>query len=203
MSAPLIDQADAPHGTAQPAPSRSIVCCAVPGAGEDVVARALRDAGVGEARTWFDVDATARDLVTRWQVGHIDEYVAALHRHHTTDAGVFAVILHWHQLRRLHRQVAELTQPTPERLLAVVERLAPCPTFVWVRRTDRAAHVAALAASPYGAGAAGTPEHLFDAVEAVWAQWFAAAGVTPVEVRSDAPAEVDALAGRLGLGDAG
>lgn len=201
MSAPLIDQAAAPHETAGSAPSRSIVCCAAPGAGEDLVARALRDAGAGEVRAWFDVDTVARHLLAEWRVEHIEEYAAALHQHHTTGAGLFGMVLHWHELRRLHRQVAGLTQPTPERLLAVVERLAPRPTFVWVRRTDRAAHIAALAASPYGAAAAGTPAQLLDAVEAVWVQWFAAAGITPVEVHSDVPAELDALAARVGPDD--
>lgn len=199
MTTPLIDGSTGPPEAAGPAPERSIVCCAVPGAGEGAVARALHAVGAGEARAWFDIDAVARDLAARWQVDQVDEYVAALHRHRTSPDGVFAMILHWHQLRRLHRQVAELTQPTPERLLAVVERIAPEPTFVWVRRAERAAHVAALAASPYGAGAVGTPEHLLDAGEAVWAQWFADAGITPVEVHADIPAEVDALPARLGL----
>ncbi len=178
-------------------PVRSIVLCAVPGAGEDAVADLLRSNGAGIPRAYFDTEAVARPLLARWEIANLDEYITALHRHCTTANGVFGLVLHWHELRRLHRQVAGPRQSTPGRLLEIVQAIAPEPTFVRLQRTDRAPHVRALHGwlqrprSPQRpGGGVSTPSPaeadrigaLLDATDAAWAQWFEAIGVRPIEV---------------------
>lgn len=113
----------------------SLVICATPGAGEDAVAAAFTDNGVATPRAWFDIDRVAPALLDRCQVTDLDDYVAALHAHEVTPDGVFVVVLHWHELRRLHRQVAGLRQPTAQRLLDIVEVVAPSPAFLHVQRS--------------------------------------------------------------------
>lgn len=168
-------------------PVRSVVLCAVPAAGEDVIARALEACGAGTPRPWFDVRRVAPALLAQWKITDLDDYLAALHHHRVTDAGVFGAVLHWHDLRRIHRQVAGLRQPTPQRMLDIVEILAPDPVFVRVQRADRTAHVDALRALEQ-------PDEATDgmtdverrrmharvaATETVWTQWFDAIGINP------------------------
>lgn len=194
MSAPPIDDVADAAAEQLFVPARSIVLCAVPESGEHEVAAMLERRGAGRMGTWFDVEQVAPPLLSQWGVEHLDEYIAALHRHCATSGGVFGLVLHWAELRRLHRQVAGLRQPTAERMLDIVRTIAPEPTFVWLRRTDRAGHVLALRAAHRRRDTAaiddepseqdrGRLDTLIDAAEAVWVQWFAAAGVTPIEAR--------------------
>lgn len=169
---------------------RSIVLCTVPGAGAEAIAEALEARGMGAPQPWYDVRRVAPDLLARWDVADLDEYVTALHEHHATADGIFGLVLHWHELRRLYRQVAGLRQPTAQRMLEVVEVIAPQPVFVRLRRGDRAAHVDALQAweqpgapaSDLSASARRTLSTRIDATETVWTQWFDAIGVKPGDV---------------------
>lgn len=187
---------------------RSLVVCATPGAGEHAVAAAFAADGVVTPRAWFDIDRVAPALLDRWRVTDLDDYIAALHAHEVTPDGVFGVVLHWHELRRVHRQVAGLRQPTAQRLLDIVEVIAPAPTFLHVQRADRAAHVAALAAletdrhdQPVDVRQR-TLDARIAATETVWAQWFDAIGVQPVrataELLTTDPAARAAVVARLG-----
>ena len=169
---------------------RSVVLCATPGAGEDVVARAFEACGLGTPRPWLDVRRVAPALLAQWELTALDDYFAALQGRRTTTDGIFGLVLHWHDLRRVHRQVAGLRQPTAQRMLDIVEVLAPQPVFVRVRRADRSAHVDALQALEQDDDAA--PDRSvselarlrarIDATEIVWTQWFDAIGVKPREV---------------------
>ena len=165
---------------------RSVVLCATPGAGEDVVARAFEACGLGTPRPWLDVRRVAPALLARWELTELDEYLAALQGQRTTAGGIFGLVLHWHDLRRVHRQVAGLRQPTAQRMLDIVEILAPQPVFVRVRRADRSAHVDALqaleqddAAPDRSASELARLRARIDATEIVWTQWFDAIGVKP------------------------
>lgn len=206
--------APADHPEPDDGPLRSIVLCAVPGAGEEVVADLLRRAGGGTPRAYFDTETVAPRLLAEWEVTHLDEYVAALHRHCTTPEGVFGLVLHWHELRHLHRRVAGARQSTPGRLLEIVLAIAPEPVFVRVQRTDRARHVRALdarlhaarsapSAAPLSAAEERRVGALLDATDAVWTQWFEAIEVQPIEVVyeqvSDDPRAQRELATHLGL----
>lgn len=178
----------APDGDTTPAgPTiHSVVLCATPGAGDHVVARAFEACGLGMPRPWLDVRTVAPALLAEWELEDLDDYLAALHDRRTTD-GIFGLVLHWHDLRRLHRQAAGLRQPTAQRMLDIVEAIAPHPVFVRVRRADRAAHVDALQASEQDDDTA--PDRSasvltrlrarIDATEIVWTQWFDAIGVKP------------------------
>jgi LPS sulfotransferase NodH len=167
----------------------SVVLCATPGAGEDVVARAFEACGLGTPQPWLDVRRVAPPLLAEWQLEDLDDYLAALHDRRTTD-GIFGMVLHWHDLRRLHRQAAGLRQPTAQRMLDIVETIAPQPVFVRVRRADRVAHVDALRALEQDdetarGRSASVPTRLrarIDATEIVWTQWFDAIGVKPREL---------------------
>lgn len=178
-------------GPEQPAaPIRSLVLCATPGAREDVVAREFETYGAGTPRPWFDVRQVAPDLLARWDISDLGDYVAALHERRTTDSGIFGLVLHWHDLRRIHRQVAGLRQPTAQRMLDIVEVLAPRPVFVRLRRADRGAHVDALralehpddAAPDLSAADRSRLSARIDATETVWTQWFDALSVKPPEL---------------------
>lgn len=169
---------------------RSVVLCATPGAGEDVVAHAFEACGLGTPRPWLDVRRVAPALLTQWELTALDDYLAALQGRRTTADGIFGLVLHWHDLRRVHRQVAGLRQPTAQRMLDIVEVLAPQPVFVRVRRADRSAHVDALqaleqdddAAPDRSASELARLRARIDATEIVWTQWFDAIGVKPREV---------------------
>jgi LPS sulfotransferase NodH len=173
-----------------PASVRSLVLCATPGAGEDVVGQAFEACGAGTPRPWFDVRRVAPGLLARWELTDLDDYVAALHERRTTDTGIFGLVLHWHDLRRIQRQVAGLRQPTAQRMLDIVEVLAPQPVFVRLLRADSAAHVEALRAleqpdhaAPHLSGAERSRLRArIDATETVWTQWFDALGVKPAEL---------------------
>jgi LPS sulfotransferase NodH len=200
-------------------PTRSIVLCAVPGAGGTAVAEMLGRRGAGDVRAYFDLDTVARPLLARWEIDQLDEYIAMLHRCCTTPQGVFGVLLGWHDVRQLLRRVVGPRQSTPKRVLEIIEVVAPEPTFVRLTRTDRASHVIALrdwqqrSRRPAGdAALAAAPDDpsrldaLIEATEAVWTQWFEATAIEPVEVtyeqlinRPDAQRD---LAIRLGLGAA-
>lgn len=196
-------------------PSRSIVLCAVPGAGETQVGELLGRCGAGDVQPYFDLDRVAPALLAEWEIDHLDEYIAALHRHRSTTDGVFGLLLRWHDIRRLLARVVGPRQSTPRRVLDVIEVIAPEPTFVRLRRTERAQHVLAL--RTWQQRSTRTPEEqrppphtdpelltsLIDATEAVWTQWFDAVGVAPVEVVYEEligdPTAADTLAARLGL----
>lgn len=201
-------------------PSRSIVLCAVPGAGENRCSELLQRGGALDVRRWLDFETVAPPLLTQFGVDQVDEYITALHRHHTSPDGVFGLLLGWHDIRRLLRRVVGPRQSTPQRVLDIIEVVAPEPTFVRVRREDRAGHVLALHAwqqRPRGASgdapSAQTPgdprrlEALIEATDAVWAQWFTAIGCEPVEVTYedlvDSPDAQRDLVTRLGLVPAG
>ena len=177
------DTADAPT-------IRSVVLCATPGAGEDIVARTFETCGLGTPQPWLDVGRVAPALLAEWELEDLDDYLAALHDRRTTDDGIFAMVLHWHDLRRLHRQVAGLRQPTAQRMLDIVEVVAPQPVFVRVRRADRAAHVDALqaleadddSARDRSASVLTRLRARIGATEIVWTQWFDAIGVKPREL---------------------
>lgn len=168
---------------------RSVVLCATPGAGEDIVARAFEACGLGTPRPWLDVRRVAPALLEQWELTALDDYLAALQGRRTTADGIFGLVLHWHDLRRVHRQVAGLRQPTAQRMLDIVEVLAPQPVFVRVRRADRSAHVDALqaleqdddAAPDRSASELARLRARIDATEIVWTQWFDAIGVKPRE----------------------
>ncbi|MBW3604254.1 MAG: hypothetical protein KY460_04930 [Actinobacteria bacterium] len=200
---------------ADASPARSIVLCAVPGAGETQVSDLLRRCGAGDVHPYFDLDRVAPALLAEWEIDHLDQYIAALHRHRSTTDGVFGLLLRWHDIRRLLARVMGPRQSTPRRVLDVIEVIAPEPTFVRLRRTERAQHVLALRAWQERSTRSGDdqrpppptdPERLtalVDATEAVWTQWFDAVGIAPVEVvyeeLIDDPAAQDALVARLGL----
>lgn len=190
MSTELTPPTAADDATDAPPAIRSVVLCATPGAGEDIVGQAFEACGGGTPRAWFDVRRVAPTLLEQWEITDLDDYIAALHERRTTDTGIFGLVLYWHDLRRIHRQVAGLRQPTAQRMLDVVEVLAPDPTFVRLRRADRAAHVDALRAREQPEDAvpdlsAAERSRLgarIDATETVWTQWFDALGVKPPEL---------------------
>lgn len=197
MTTPLIHTADTGAGDDAPARAlRSLVLCATPGAGEEVVAGALAARGGGSPRAWFDVRRVAPALLAQWDLTDLDEYIERLHHEFATPDGMFGIVLYWHDVRRLHRQVAGLRQPTAQRILDVVEAIAPDPTFVRISRADRAAHALALHGleRPDTEPASLTTAQLallrgrIDAGETVWSQWFDAIGVKPHEVVYDGPA---------------
>lgn len=199
-------------------PARSIVLCAVPGAGETQVSELLRRCGAGDVHPYFDLDHVAPPLLAEWEIDRLDEYIAALHRHCSTAHGVFGLLLRWHDIRRLLARVVGPRQSTPRRVLDVIQVIAPEPTFVRLRRTERAQHVLALRAWQQRSTRSledqrppppTDPERLtalIDATEAVWTQWFDAVGIAPVEVvyeeLIDDPTAHDTLAARLGLAPA-
>lgn len=186
----MTQPAAAGDGADAPPTIRSVVLCATPGAGEDIVGQAFEACGAGTPRSWFDVRRVAPGLLAQWQITDLDDYVAALHEQRTTDTGIFGLVLHWHDLRRIHRQVAGLRQPTAQRMLDIVEVLAPQPVFVRLQRADRTAHVDALRALEQPDDAApdlsvterSRLRARIDATETVWTQWFDALGVKPREL---------------------
>jgi LPS sulfotransferase NodH len=175
-------------------PSRSIVLCTTPGTDCDPVASLLRRCGAGVPLEYFDLDAVAPQLVRRWRVINLDDYVSALHHHRSAGSGVFGVVLAWRHLRRLHVRVAGTKQLTAERTLSISRTIAPQPTFVLVRdaEPDRAA-VALYAAERSGYDPRAIAERLalVEATERAWLQWFDAVAVHPVEVSVGPGWEID------------
>lgn len=198
------------------APSRSIVLCAMPGAGETRVSELLSRCGAGDVRPYLDLETVAPSLLARFDVEQVDEYITALHQHHTTPDGVFGLLVGWHDIRRLLRRVVGPRQSTSQRVLEIIEVVAPEPTFVHLRREDRASHVLALhtwqqrqQGDPGDPQSARPPDEprlldaLIAATDAVWTQWFEAIGRDPVEVTYEelvaTPDAQRTLATRLGL----
>lgn len=196
--------------------SRSIVLCATPGAGEAHVSDLLNRCGAGDVRPYLDLETVAPPLLARFGVEQVDEYITALHQHHSTPDGVFGLLVGWHDIRRLLRRVVGPRQSTPQRVLEIIEVVAPEPTFVHLRRKDRASHVLALhtwqqqrRGAPRNTQSALPPDEprlldaLIAATDTVWTQWFDAIGRDRVEVTYedlvDSPDAQHTLATRLGL----
>ena len=191
-------------------PQHSLVVCTTPGGGGDLAADYLLRAGAGVPLEYFDLETVARALVHRWGIVNLDDYVAALHHHRSTRDGIFAVVLHWHHLRRLHRQVAGLRQLTAERILAMLSTVAPEPTFVFAHRDDLDSQAVTLYASaipqrevPYDGSAIAERRTMLEAAESVWVQWFEAAGVQPLDIayggREEAERPLRTLVAHWGL----
>jgi hypothetical protein len=178
-------------------PARSIVVCSPPGVAGRHVADVLRW-WAGVPLEYFDLDAVAAPLARRWRVINLDDYIAALHHHRSSENGVFGLMLRWQQLRRLHRQVTGLKQITAERMLMIATTIAPNPTFLLLRTAELQDALVAHEASEGMTAADDSPaitepravterRALTDATEQTWLQWFAMSGVRPlqVEVRPD------------------
>jgi LPS sulfotransferase NodH len=183
--------------TAGTPPRRSIVVCTTPAAGGDLFAAALRRCGAGVPMEYFDLDAVAAPLARRWRVLNLDAYVDALHHHRATGDGLFAVVLHWHQLRALHQRVAGLTQMSAERMSWIVDTIAPAPDFVFVRAAELDRQAVGWHIAQAGADAEYDPRSiiekvaLIEATQRTWFQWFQAAGIQPLEVTLDPRNAVD------------
>jgi hypothetical protein len=178
-------------------PARSIVICSPPGVATRPVADLLRW-WAGVPLEYFDLDSVAAPLARRWRVINLDDYIAALHHHRSSENGVFGLMLRWQHLRKLHRQVTGLKQITAERMLMIATTIAPNPTFLLLRSTEPqdapVAHEAFEGMTAAGDSLAMTElravaerRALVDATEQTWLQWFAMSGVRPlqVEIRSD------------------
>jgi LPS sulfotransferase NodH len=170
-------------------PQRSLVICTTPAGGGDLAAERLRLAGAGVPAEYLDLDTVAPALIRRWGIVNLDDYIAALHHHRSTSAGIFAVVMHWHHVRRLHRQVAGLRQLTAERILDIVGKIAPEPTVVFAHRDDLDRQAVALYASqiaqrdvPYDGDAIAERRTTLEAAESAWIQWFDAAGIQPLDL---------------------
>lgn len=190
-----------PPGTT---PARSIVVCTPPGAGSDPVADLLQRCGAGVPLEYFDIDAVAAPLARRWRVINLDDYVAALHHHRCADSGVFGLVLRWHHLRRLHRQVAGLKPMTAEQTLAITTTIAPNPTFVLVRSPEpEHAAVARDTGERDDSRAIAERLALLEATEQAWFQWFDASDIRPLEIsvgpRWELAAPVETFIDALGL----
>ena len=185
-SSPLVD-------VLSPADRPGASCAAPRRAAGRTSSRGRSDGRPGDDRAQFDVDAVARTC-RRGQVVHIDEYITALHRRHPPTP----VCSRW---SCTGTSCAGRSPNSPSRRRSVCS-----PSSSGLRRTDRRDGAACWSRRARRGVYGVTPrrrraasEHLLDAVEAMCAQWFAAAEADPVEVRSDAPADVYPLAGRLGL----
>lgn len=175
---------------------RSVVVCTNPGPHGEAVAAVLGHHRIGVPMAYFDTTHVAPELLRRWGVDTVDEYVAALHRHRSSDDGVFAVVLTWRQLRRLVCRVIGLRPMTHELVRTVVETIAPTPTFVFVRHADPvrqavAAYIddhaidAHTGAFPFDAAAIDARRTMLEFADRGWAQWLDAVDADHIDVVVD------------------
>ena len=80
-------------------PEHRIVICSTPRSGSYLLCRQMINAGLGVPSEYFRARTVAR-LAERWGVAASDvpAYLDALEAHRTTDNGVFAAKIQWHQL---------------------------------------------------------------------------------------------------------
>lgn len=184
-------------------PARSIVVCTASPAASHPVRELLQRCGAGIPFEYFH-PAAAGALSRRWRVIHIDDYVAALHHHRSAGTGVFSLVLRWQHLRRLHGRVAGVKPMTADRLMSIITTIAPQPTFLFARDTERDRAAVALYASEHeGGDVAYDPRAiaqcctLLEAAERAWLQWFEMGGVRPLEVSLRAQGDLEPAAGRI------
>lgn len=84
-----------------PAPAHRVVICSTPRSGSYLLCRQMINAGLGLPTEYFRMRTFLR-LAERWGVrtDDVPAYIDALEAHRTTDNGVFAAKLQWHQLQK-------------------------------------------------------------------------------------------------------
>ncbi len=120
---------------------RSLIICSTPRSGSTLLAEAAFQTGrLGVPAEYVDLSATLPYLFDRWGCTSFNDYVATLHRLRTSESGVFALKVHWHQLL----QFASVSQGAPAEapvefpvLVGVIRRVAPNPVLVYVTRRDK------------------------------------------------------------------
>ena len=173
-------------------PGQAVVICASPRTGSGLLCSALWSTGqCGRPDEYLD-EGTRRDYEAMWRIHGDREYAEQVLRHGTTDNGVFAMKVHWHQLAH----ASWLTGNEP--LAALADRV----DFCVVRRRDPvrqavSAYVAELTGRythrvldgasppvdvPFDADRIGECLAEVQAGERHWFEYFADLGVEPVHV---------------------
>lgn len=198
------------------APLRSIVVCSHPRSGSTLLGEAMHAAGGLGCPLEYMHRGFRPGFVKRWGVADLPSYIATMHRRRTAPNGTFSTKLFWQDLEETAHERdpdrfpafpandPETTDDAVYRALyAELERFAPNPRFVYLRRRDRVRQaVSAVVATQTGlwreipgvgrreavGEAAFDYQRIHDALayadwcKAHWDRFFAANGIVPLLV---------------------
>jgi len=202
-------------------PRASYLVCAVPRSGSSLLCGLLESAGVaGRAHEWFWRDTEA-ELRAQWGTRGERDYLEAVLRAGTTPNGMFGAKVMWgyfaETLDRFRAFAGEQGLSDRE----AIERFAPQPRFVWVRRDDVSAQAVSWSRAIQGGrwwSGDSRPEgplafdfeqidglrKVIHESDAAWRSWFGRNDIEPFEVgyeelTADSVAVASRVLGALGV----